>query len=48
MIDELTYFYNNYKRAEGGVTEVLKWEGAEEAKRIIGWAQGEYGKHESE
>src|SRR4030042_1932605 len=46
MIDELTYFYNNYKRAEGVVTEVLKWEGAEEAKKIITWARGEYVKHE--
>ena len=46
MIDELTYFYNNYKRAEGVVTEVLKWEGVEEAKRIITWARGEYVKHE--
>ena len=42
VIDELTYFYNNYKRAEGKVTEVLKWEDADAAKEIITWAQGQY------
>ena len=42
VIDELTYFYNNYKRAEGKVTEVLKWEDADEAKNIITWAQEQY------
>jgi len=38
VIDELTYFYNNYKRAEGAISEVLKWEDAEEAKELIQWA----------
>jgi inorganic pyrophosphatase len=42
VIDELTYFYNNYKRAEGKITEVLKWEDADEAKELIKWAQGQY------
>ena len=42
VIDELTYFYNNYKRAEGTITEVLKWEDAEEARSIITWAQKQY------
>jgi inorganic pyrophosphatase len=42
VIDELTYFYNNYKRAEGKITEVLKWEDADEAKELITWAQGQY------
>ena len=45
VIDELTYFYNNYKRAEGVVTEVLKWEDADEAKKLILWAKDEYQKH---
>jgi inorganic pyrophosphatase len=48
MIDELTYFYNNYKRAEGCFTEVLKWEGAEEAKNIITWAQRTYSNQEKD
>ena len=47
VIDELTYFYNNYKRAEGKITEVLKWEDADEAKELITWAQGQY-KEQSE
>jgi len=47
MIDELSYFYNNYKRAEGVATEVLEWEDADEAKRIIVWAQGMYRDHAS-
>ena len=42
VIDELTYFYNNYKRAEGVVSEVLKWEDAEEAKELIQWARDQY------
>jgi inorganic pyrophosphatase len=42
VIDELTYFYNNYKRAERIVTEVLKWEDADKAKEIIVWAQEQY------
>lgn len=45
VIDELTYFYNNYKRAEGKITEVLKWEDADEAKKLITWAQDQYIQH---
>lgn len=45
VIDELTYFYNNYKRAEGKITEVLKWEDADEAKNLILWAQDQYKEH---
>ena len=45
VIDELTYFYNNYKRAEGKITEVLKWEDADEAKELITWAQDQYTEH---
>ena len=46
FIDELTYFYNNYKRAEGAISEVLKWEDDEEAKELIQWARGQYDEHE--
>jgi inorganic pyrophosphatase len=46
VIDELTYFYNNYKRAEGKVSEVLKWEDDDEAKELIQWARGQYEEHE--
>jgi len=42
VIDELTYFYNNYKRAEGVVTEVLKWENVKEAHELIEWAMDMY------
>jgi len=42
VIDELSYFYNNYKRAEGVVTEVLKWEDVKEAQRLIEWAMDMY------
>lgn len=46
VIDELTYFYNNYKRAEGVITEVLKWEDADEAKELIQWARAQYSDQE--
>lgn len=42
VIDELSYFYNNYKRAEGVVTEVLKWEDVKEAQKLIEWAMDMY------
>ena len=48
VIDELTYFYNNYKRAELVKTEVLNWEDAKEAKKIIKWAQQIYLEQENE
>lgn len=46
IIMELSYFFNNYKRAEGKVTKVEGWEDVEEAKRIIDWAMDYYRKHE--
>jgi inorganic pyrophosphatase len=46
-VDELTYFYKNYKRAEGVMTDVLKWENADEAMKIIEWARGQYKKQEA-
>jgi inorganic pyrophosphatase len=46
VIDELGYFYNNYKRAEGVITEVLKWEDQDEAKKLIILAQEMYKKNE--
>jgi inorganic pyrophosphatase len=46
MIDELTYFFNNYKRAEGKTTEVLEWQDCEDAKKIIEWSIDEF-KHKS-
>ena len=42
VVDELTYFYNNDKRAEGKTTEVMGWEDAEKAKSIIEWARALY------
>ena len=39
---ELTYFFENYKRAEGKITKVERWEDVGDAKKIITWAQGEY------
>lgn len=41
-IDELTYFFNNYKRAERKKTQVLEWQDAENAKKIIEWSIKEY------
>ena len=48
VVDELTYFYNNYKRAEHVKTEVKKWEDASDAKNIIQWAREQYRKHEED
>ena len=42
LVTELTYFFENYKRAEGKTTEVVGWEDVEEAKKIITWAQDYY------
>jgi inorganic pyrophosphatase len=39
---ELTYFFNNYKRAEGNETQVEAWEGAERARELIQWAMRNY------
>jgi inorganic pyrophosphatase len=46
LVRELTYFFNNYKRAEGKETRVERWDDADEAKRIIGWAMDYYRKNE--
>jgi inorganic pyrophosphatase len=35
MIDELNYFYNNYKRPEGKETKVIAWGGIDDAKKLI-------------
>jgi inorganic pyrophosphatase len=45
LIRELTYFFENYKRAEGKSTEVERWEDADEAKRIIEWSREYYREH---
>ena len=42
LIQELTYFFENYKRAEGKTTKVERWEDVDDAKKIITWAQGYY------
>ena len=42
LVQELTYFFENYKRAEGKTTSVERWEDVEDAKKIITWAQGYY------
>ncbi len=42
LIQELTYFFENYKRAEGKVTSVERWEDVGDAKKIITWAQRYY------
>jgi inorganic pyrophosphatase len=47
-VDELTYFFNTYKQAEGKTTEVLKWEDIDEARKLIVWAEGYYKEHESD
>lgn len=44
---ELTYFFNNYKRAEERETRVEAWEGAERAKELIEWAMRNYEEHHS-
>lgn len=45
LVRELTYFFENYKRAEEKVTEVRRWEDAEEAKKIIEWSKKYYEEH---
>ena len=46
LVRELTYFFENYKRAEGKVTNVEQWDNVDEAKKIIAWAQKYYIEHE--
>jgi inorganic pyrophosphatase len=38
LVRELTYFFENYKRAEGKTTTVERWDDVNEAKKIIDWA----------
>ena len=39
MIDELNYFYNNYKSPENKETHVEKWGDVDESKNIINKCQ---------
>jgi len=48
VVRELTYFFENYKRAEGKTTEVERWGGVQEAMSIIEWARGYYREHVEE
>jgi len=45
LVRELTYFFENYKRAEGKITEVERWDDVDEAKKIIEWAREYYVEH---
>ncbi len=45
LVRELTYFFENYKRAEGKITAVNRWDDSYEAKKIIEWSRDEYRKH---
>ena len=42
LVRELTYFFENYKRAEGKTTSVERWDDVDEAKKIIDWAREYY------
>ena len=42
---ELTYFFNNYKRAEGKKTQVVAWGDAEEAMEVVEEAMRRYREH---
>ena len=48
LVRELTYFFENYKRAEGKITEVERWDDVDEAKKIIEWAREYYVEHGDE
>ena len=47
LVKELTYFFENYKRAEEKSTEVERWDDVDEAKKIIDWAREYYVEHGS-
>jgi inorganic pyrophosphatase len=47
LVKELTYFFENYKRAEEKTTKVKQWEDADEAKEIIKWSINYYEEHAS-
>jgi inorganic pyrophosphatase len=42
LVKELTYFFENYKRAEDKTTKVERWDDSDEAKRIIEWSMEYY------
>jgi inorganic pyrophosphatase len=42
LVRELTYFFENYKNAEGKETKVERWDDVDEAKRIITWSMDQY------
>jgi inorganic pyrophosphatase len=46
VVMELSYFFNNYKRAEGKETKVERWDDTDEAKKIIEGAMEYYRKNE--
>jgi inorganic pyrophosphatase len=46
LIRELTYFFENYKNAEGKETKVERWDDVDEAKRIIMWSMDQYTENE--
>jgi len=45
LVRELTYFFENYKRAEEKTTTVERWDDADEAKKIIEWSMDYYKKN---
>ncbi len=46
LVRELTYFFENYKNAEGKETKVERWDDVDEAKRIITWSMEQYTENE--
>jgi inorganic pyrophosphatase len=45
LVKELTYFFENYKRAEEKTTRVERWDDSDEAKKIIEWSMDYYKKN---
>ncbi len=45
LVRELTYFFENYKRAEDKTTKVERWDDSDEAKKIIEWSMDYYKKN---
>jgi len=45
LVKELTYFFENYKRAEDKTTKVERWDDSDEAKKIIEWSMDYYKKN---
>jgi inorganic pyrophosphatase len=46
LVRELTYFFENYKNAEGKETKVERWDDVDEAKKIITWSMDQYTENE--